>query len=194
MLDRDAVFLNSPSHLPDDDIPAGPSISLCSECRNSLLAGKLPRFALANMLYRGHLPPDLLDITWIEEMVCSLYRTTAHVTRLFQSSDERAPRVFSGNTCAHDMNVISTASIMPRTPSDVNDMLSVIFVGPGRFCMSMLGQHNMFRIRKAKVLALLLHLQQHNRLYTSIPLDHTVLNLYPEDGTLPGLDDSILHD
>ena len=30
------------------------------------------------------------------------------------------------------MNVISTASVLPQTPADVNDMLSVVFIGPGK--------------------------------------------------------------
>jgi hypothetical protein len=32
---------------------------------------------------------------------------------------------------AHSQNVISTATVLPHTPADVNDMLSVVFVGPG---------------------------------------------------------------
>ena len=66
-------------------------------------------------------------------MVCARYRYTAHITRLFQSSDPALPNVLHGNTCAHEMNVVSTASVLPRTPSDINETLSVVFVGPGKF-------------------------------------------------------------
>ena len=49
-----------------------------------------------------------------------------HVTRLFQSSDPSQPKVFHGNTCAHDMNVMSTASVLLRTSADINEFLSVV--------------------------------------------------------------------
>jgi hypothetical protein len=65
----------------------------------------MPRFALANKLYRGRLPAEFRDLTWIEERVCAIYSNTAVVTRLYQSSDPSQPTVFHGNTCAHEMNV-----------------------------------------------------------------------------------------
>jgi hypothetical protein len=70
---------------------------------------KIPRLALANSLYRGVLPAQFEDLTWVEETV------------------------LHGNTCAHDMNIISTASVLSRTPADINGMLSIVFVGAGKF-------------------------------------------------------------
>lgn len=46
---------------------------LCSSCHSLLEHNNLPRLALNNGLYRGELPPKLSDITWVEEMACSLY-------------------------------------------------------------------------------------------------------------------------
>ena len=65
-------------------------------------------------------------------MVCAKYRNTAHITRLFQSTDPALPNVLHGNTCAHEMNVMSTASVLPRTPADLNGSLGVVFIGPGK--------------------------------------------------------------
>ncbi|KAG2746806.1 hypothetical protein P692DRAFT_20849406 [Suillus brevipes Sb2] len=164
---------------------------LCASCRASLSKpGNVPRLALANNLYRGQLPSHLQDISWVEEKICAIYCVTAHVTRLFQSSDPAQPKVFHGNTCAHDMNVISTASVLPRTPSDVNGLLSIIFVGPGKFNLNQLG--TVFRVRKRKIWSFLTWLKHHNRLYSSIPLDSEVMSMYPEDDILPGLSDCYL--
>ncbi|KIO31008.1 hypothetical protein M407DRAFT_221469 [Tulasnella calospora MUT 4182] len=69
---------------------------LCEDCRGSLSRRKVPRFALANELFRGTLPDRFQDLTWVEEMVCSIYRTTAHVTRLYQSLNPADPLVFHG--------------------------------------------------------------------------------------------------
>ena len=91
-------------------------INLCNDCYatlSNIKTTKIPRFALANNLYRGDLPDYFSDLTWVEEKVCAKYCITAHVTRLFHSNDPSQPRVFHGNTCTHDMNIVSTASVLP---------------------------------------------------------------------------------
>lgn len=167
-------------------------LQVCSSCHRSLERNHLPKFALANNLYCGKLPLFLSDITWIEEMVCAKYRNTAHITRLYQSDDSSQPKIFHGNTCAHEMNVVSTAHVLPRTPSDINDLLSVIFIGPGQFKPEYLGA--MFRVRKAKVAAFLKFLKQNNCLYSDMEIDVSLLNLYPEDGILPQVETRTIYD
>ena len=73
----------------------------------------MPKFALVNNLYQGQLPVQFMDLTWVEEMVCARYQYTAHITRLFQSNDPALPNVLHRNTCVHEMNVISTATVLP---------------------------------------------------------------------------------
>ncbi|KAG2039386.1 hypothetical protein BDR03DRAFT_860019, partial [Suillus americanus] len=182
MLDKSGVFV-------DDALVT--RLRICSVCRVVLSKPDcIPRFALANNLYRGQLPDHFHDLTWVEEKICAIYCVTAHVTRLFQSSDPSQPRVFHGNTCAHDMNVVSTASVLPRTPADVNGLLSIIFVGPGKFDPAKVG--SVFRIRKQMIWQFLLWLKHHNRLYSSVALDLDVLSLYPENDVLLGLSDRIV--
>lgn len=108
------------------------SLNVCGSCHSALRKPlNVPRLALRNNLYRGELPIRFRDLTWIEEKVCAIYSVTAHVTRLFQSTDPAHARTFHGNTCAHEMNVVSTATVLPRTPADISGFLSVVFVGPG---------------------------------------------------------------
>ncbi|KAF6752527.1 hypothetical protein DFP72DRAFT_756558, partial [Ephemerocybe angulata] len=167
------------------------SVDVCGPCASSLRHGTIPKFSLRNNMYRGRLPSDFADLTWIEEMVCSIYRNTAHVTRLFNSASPDQPTVLHGNTCAHEMNVISTVHILLRTPADINGMLSVVFVGPGRFDPSKSG--DMFRVRKAKIWRFLMWLKSHNRLYMALKFDENIVNLYPDDGPLPGVGDATIH-
>jgi len=101
-------------------------------------------------------------------MVCSIYQNTAHVTRLYQSTDPKQPTIFHGNTCAHEMNIISTATVLPRTPADVNDMLSVVFVGPGKFNPNMMGPQ--YHVQKMKIWWFLIWLQKHNLVERAIAL------------------------
>ena len=167
-------------------------LQVCHPCNGYLPRSVMPRYALANKLYRGRLPKDFQDLTWIEERVCAIYSNTAVVTRIYQSSDPSQPAVFHGNTCAHEMNVGSTAAVLPRTPSDVNGLLSVVFIGPSKFKPKYLG--NMYRIRKSKVWDFLQWLKVHNRLYRDIPLDERAMELYPDDDYLPGIEETVIHD
>jgi hypothetical protein len=168
------------------------TLHVCHPCNGYLPRSLMPRYALANKLYRGRLPEEFRDLTWIEERVCAKYSNTATVTRLYQSSDPSQPAVFHGNTCAHEMNVSSTAAVLPRAPPDVNGLLSVVFIGPSKFKSEYLG--NMYRIRKSKVWNFLQWLKTHNRLYKDIPLDKQTMDLYPDDGYLPGIEETVIHD
>ena len=153
--------------------------NVCVECFTTLQRNRLPRLSLANFLYRGKLPDEFRDLTWVEEMVCAKYWNSAHVTHLYGSSDPSQPKLFHGNTCAHKMNVLSTATVFPCTTSDVNDMLTVVFIGSRKFDVDCL--HVMFRVQKSKIWRLLIWLTTHNRLYTDIRLDPSIMNSYPED-------------
>ncbi|KAI0754460.1 hypothetical protein C8Q80DRAFT_1093390, partial [Daedaleopsis nitida] len=167
------------------------SIHICTDCSRSLYKSKMPKFALANNLYRGELPEQFADLTWVEEMICAIYHTSAKVTRLYGSSDPSQPRIFHGNTCAHDMNVISTAELLPRTPTDVNGLLSVVFIGPQKFDPAKVG--SLFRVRREKILQFLLWLKAHNVLYRDIPIELSILEDFPSDGPLPGLLERVIY-
>ena len=182
MLDKDGVSVSNENA----------AINVCSQCYLSLAKQTVPRFALKNNLYRGQLPQCFHDLTWVEEMACAIYRNMAHITRLYQSSDLSQPKVLHGNTCAHEANIVSTASVLPLTPADINGILSIIFIGPGKLDLSKLG--TVFRVRKQKIWSFLLWLKNNNQLYLELPFDKSIVDLYPKDGILPGLDEWVTED
>jgi hypothetical protein len=166
------------------------SLSMCKECISSLRSAQLPRFSLKNNLWRGILPPELRDISWIEEKICALFRVTADVARLHNAEqDETMPFRLVGNTCAHPANVPSTASILPRTPADINGHLTVVFVGK-KFDKKKLPP--LFRVRRSVIERFLRFLALHNPLYRNVPISDEILSLYPEDDILPGLADAVI--
>lgn len=118
-------------------------------------------------------------------MACAIYHCTCHVTRLYHSPHEDQPRVFKGNTCAHDLNYVSTASKLPRSPADVKGMLSIVFISPKQSVKSCLSKFNY--IRKVKVWAFLCWLADNNLLYAKIHLSKEHLSLYEND-EIPGLE------
>ena len=90
------------------------------------------------------------------------------------------------------MNIVSTASVLPHTPSDINDLLSVIFIGPEKFKPENTG--NLFRVRKSKIAAFLGFLKINNQLYKDMKIDPVLFDLFPEDGPLPGIEACVIHD
>ncbi|KAG2051315.1 hypothetical protein BDR06DRAFT_831179, partial [Suillus hirtellus] len=117
----------------------------------------------------GEFPTYFDDLTWAEEkihaiMICSTSGCSCHGLI--------PPKVFHGNICAHDMNVVSTASVLPRTPADVNGFSSIVFVGPGKFKPEQMGLE-CGRIKFGHFF----WLKHHNRLYSDILLEPN--NLMP---------------
>lgn len=168
----------------------GTTADICSDCIGPLSKGSLPKFALANGLFRGTLPAEFKDLTWVEEMVCSLCKSSALIACLYGSSDPRNPRYLRGNTCAHEMNISSTALVLPRTPADINGNISVVFIGTSPFKDA--GLRSIFFIRKQKVWSFLCWLKTHNQLYSNVTLDPSILDLYPDAGVLPGVEERVI--
>ena len=83
---------------------------------------------------------------------------------------------------------------LPRTPADINGMLSVVFVGAASGKLSPESLGNMFRVRKQKVWNFLLLLKHLNRLYSKLTYDSNIMDLYPEDGILPEIENRIIED
>src|ERR1700692_452526 len=90
------------------------------------------------------------------------------------------------------MNLVSTASVLPCTPADIRETLSVVFIGPGKLRREHL--KDVYRIRNAKVWEFLLCVTTHNFLNFDMPLDSTTLDQYPEDDTIPGIENNIVED
>src|SRR5260370_42625295 len=169
------------------------SVCVCDQCMVFLKVATVPKFALKNHLYRGYLPSEFSDITWVEEMAVAIYHSTAFITQLYFSDDPKNPHVFHGNTCAHEQNVLSTAKVLPRTATDVSNTISVLFVGPSKDVpKSML--KNVFRIQKAKVHSFLQWLRLNHQMYCDYDIDISALDTYKDDDALPGMKNRVNFD
>ncbi|KAJ7939468.1 hypothetical protein B0H13DRAFT_1850764 [Mycena leptocephala] len=71
------------------------SIEICEDCLSKLKQSELPKFALKNDLYRGRVPDEFSDLTWIEEMACCVYRTR-HIRRFSMEIHRKTSMVFIG--------------------------------------------------------------------------------------------------
>ncbi|KAJ3916687.1 hypothetical protein F5877DRAFT_46122, partial [Lentinula edodes] len=169
-------------------------IYFCHDCYGSLRRLKMPRLALNNYLYRGESLKELENVTWVEEMACSIYRTTAHVTRIFGSSSVTDPLQLHGNVCAHPLNMCAIAKKLPWSPTDLNDLITIIFVGKRKLSETDLLKLKPFFVRRSVIRILLSDLCKRNRLYKDLySMDNSVLNQYPENDILPGLAERIIY-
>ncbi|KAE9392554.1 hypothetical protein BT96DRAFT_830479 [Gymnopus androsaceus JB14] len=170
-------------------------VYLCQECLTSLSKNRLPRLALNNNLFRGELPDDLKDVTWVEEMAVALYRTTAFVSRIYGTSNAGDPLQLHGNVCAHPLDFVANTKKLPWTPADLNDLISIVFVGRQRLTKEQLNKLTQYFVRQSVIRRLLNYLCRHHIQYLGIPPpDELSLSLYPENGLLPGLADRIVYD
>jgi len=81
--------------------------------------------------------------------------------------------------------------VLPRTPADINDTISVVFTGPSTNVPKSVLKTN-FRVRKKMIWDLLIWLHQNNPLYRDIELSIENLQLYEDDDALPGVEDRII--
>jgi hypothetical protein len=88
--------------------------------------------------------------------------------------------------------VISTALALPRSPGDITSILTIVFVGPGKFDPKRMGP--MLKVQKEKVWNFLMWLKSNNKLYRNMEINCSLMDLYPDDGILPGIEDRIIHD
>jgi hypothetical protein len=174
------------------DVSAAVGMTACKSCVSTLCSNKMSQLALVNNLYRGSLPPEFLSLMWVEENICVIYSITTHVTRFSQPSDPAQPKVFHGNTCTHDMNVMSTFSVLLWTIMDINGFISVVFIGPEKFDLKWLA--TLFQVQKQKIWFCLTWLTHNNHLYAGISLDETILDTYPDNSALTGLCDAVMQD
>ncbi|KAJ3778442.1 hypothetical protein FB446DRAFT_658022, partial [Lentinula raphanica] len=169
-------------------------IYLCGPCRSFLSRDALPRLSLNNHLFRGDLPSQFCDMTWAEEMACALYRTTAHVSRLYGSGSDEDPFQLHGNVCAHPLDICYTATHLPWAPADINDLISIVFVGCRKLSKDEMRKSKSFFVRRHIIRCFLNFACLHNKLYIGLPPpDENILNLYPENDILPGLEERIVY-
>ena len=149
------------------------------------------RHSLVNGLYVGELPEHLKGISWLEEQICALARTGPIEFRLYGSDSKEQPFLARGNVCVHPQPTVLTANILPLLPQDINDMIAVIFTSSLNKMPENIARH-VFRVRKRVIHDFLVHMQAVNPLYKDVTIKKEYLNLYPEDGVLPGIHERVI--
>jgi hypothetical protein len=175
----------SPSHNEQ-----GKVLSFCSECYKHLIKGKTPPLALANHMFIGNIPPELQQLTMVEESVIARCRAKTWVVQLQEKNDAinlpNIQRGFKGHTIIYPQQAESLAKILPPSVPDACTPICVIFIGSQKPSKEWLKtKAKPLVVRREKIRKALEWLKEHNPAYQNIQIDHRIIDEYPDCDVLP---------
>lgn len=180
------------------EYPSGIILLLCHDCDDSLSKERLPKYALANSLYLGPVPPELQGLTPVEESIIARCRARCLVVQLGFDSEDRDPnnpdtsskshyhqRAIKGNVVVFPQHPEFLSNVMPPPVQDIVDHVCIVFVGsklpePDWF----LKKAHPLLVRRDRVHAALRWLKMNNCLYSNLIIDSHNLSQLPNDGSL----------
>ena len=179
-----------------------PTLVLCKKCASTLRQHKLPPLALANRTFLGPIPPELAELTAVEESMVALCRAKCWILQLREEekkTDRRnvLPQMFKpklpgvqrgvkGHIIIQPQHPDCIESILPLRMEDAAKPICVIFVGASRPSKEWLQKHaKPLCVRRDKVHAALLWLKRNNPLYHDVHVDEQRIQDLPEDDIIP---------
>jgi hypothetical protein len=169
-------------------------VNVCRDCNNDLRrkSDKPPRLSLANNLWVGKIPWQLLTMTQAEQMLITTVFTRIYVYRLhtknatYQPDPSMLQSALRGTVSTYPLDINAATSMvqgefLPRRPKDLPSVIAITFIGTGKIPLNKLVK--MFRVRRRLVLDALLWLKEHNpKYYKHIRIDFDIALELPEDG------------
>ena len=163
---------------------------MCLDCLRALERHTLPKLSLANNLWIGDVPPELLGLTVPEQLLIARHYPRCYIFKLFPRdidthvSMDQLYSGMAGNASLFDLNTQEVVEMLEgqRMPSPVATLASVIaitFVSSRSLPMDWLKKT--FRVRRQVVYDALLWLKLHNPIYADICIDESRLAHLPED-------------
>ena len=189
----DVLYMHTATSVPDVCVPARSQhavdpvlcangvnherrvASLCKTCDHSLRRRKeLPRLALANGLWLGHVPPELSELSFAEKLMISRYRHNVCVVTVATGGKK-----MSANAVVFSQPVAKFQAALPPTHDELSEVLAILFTGPCEPVESDFKRTPLL-IRKSYVLRALMWLRDNHSQYTDLIISHENLESYPE--------------
>jgi hypothetical protein len=124
LLEPAGVFVNEQGEL---------TLSMCRECSKSIENGVLPLISLANRLFLGQIPPELKDLTPVEESMIALYRAKSCIVQLKEENESASnsinQRGLKGHIIIYPQRPEHLVSVLPPTVDNIITPICVLFVG-----------------------------------------------------------------
>ena len=108
-------------------------LSLCKTCHSALNRNKLPSLSLANGTYLGPVPPELQDLTPIEEAMIARCRSKCWIIQLKEEtplvSMPDTQRGIRGHIIIYPQQTSEIIQLLPPSVEDIVSPICVLFVG-----------------------------------------------------------------
>ena len=184
-----ANLMIDPDGVTAPDAEGEVSLQLCTRCDSSLSRGKLPRLAVANLNMLGPVPPEMSNMTMVEEMLIARCRAKSCIVKLQDNrtnvSLPSSQRGIKGNIIVYPQRVGALANMLPPPVDDVVHVICVLFVGQALPSKTWLKDKAYpLVVRREVVRQNLVWLKAHNPLYKDIEINEAHLQALPVDGLL----------
>lgn len=151
----------------------GPEGAVCHKCISNLEKGHLPRLALANDMWIGGIPLELVVLTLPEQILIARHFPSAHIVKLYpQKKGARSGNcALCGNVSTYRLNTDEIAEMvqgemMPNPACVLASTIGVTIIGPKN--VSKKTMPDFLWVRRNNVRRALVWLKANNPLYSDI--------------------------
>src|SRR5579859_5378489 len=140
----------------------------------SLQAEVLPPESLVNYRWIDPVPPELQDLTWMEELPIARAHLMGHIVYL-QDRNSASHFSLKGHVILLPQDTTKLLTILPLPPSNLPDIVCIVWVGKPVRDIDRLRDY--FSVRTHKVYVTLVWLTQNNENYKEVTLQSIIHSL-----------------
>lgn len=183
-----------------DGFMNGGGAYICGICWDHVEKNKLPSLALANGLWTGAGVLFALvggPITWLEEKALARVHVSVQVMKCRLLPQWRVDKFYPqrklrGNIITFPMDPTAVLQRLPIAPTILRDLVKVVFVTKQNISKADLCKLKFCFVRRRILETVLKWLVANNPLYSDVELDLVSLALYPEEGVVSDILDSVV--
>ena len=151
-----------------ESIKPNSSLSLCLSCHKSLQRGFIPSQALANFRWTGPVPAQLLDLTWLEEILIARAHVIGRIVRL-EERKAQSHFALKGHTILLPQDTTRLLDLLSMSLSLLPNIVRVVWSGKSQPQKQNLRSH--FTVRTRKIYDALQWLCQNHEDYRHVMID-----------------------
>ena len=150
--------------------------SICESCKDSLDQGFTPKYALANGLWIGAVPPQLQNLSYAEQLLVSRVRRNKCIVQVSSGMHK-----MKANVIAFENPMPKIYERLPPPAEDLDEVLAFIYTGPCRPTPEDI-ERTPLLVRRNKVGEALEWLKLNHVDYLNMDIAYDNLESYPENG------------
>jgi hypothetical protein len=149
---------------------------ICPRCHKSLTSGKVPKISLANGMWLGHVPPELTDLTFAEQLLVARVRHNRCLVRVSSGWHKMTANAIS---FANPTPIVY--DVLPPSKDELDEILAFIYTGPCKPTPKDF-ERTPLLVRRNKVAKALEWLKLNHCDYYDLEISQRNLESYPEGG------------